>query len=478
MTSASSATVRAQEIPEFPRAAAAYALKELARRAGVSADFYRCWRMEFGAAGFVNVFVEPGTDKRIRFSQATPEFWQQIRAGVFRTSRASWMRRPVKISALVPDFRVPFSSIDKEEIGGLFSIVDNNCVECPVDLLASTMLTLGRFEETLPSPKDEYGRFSALSSVAWHDRFLDRPVIDELGLGFEQALSHLLPRWTPQERRLRVKLSHDVDEIGLPFTLRGTIGHAVRRGHPAWALRDLLAPVVNIETSYQRLMRLIVALSIERGIKPAVYWKASARGRNDTGYDLRHRAVRTMIEDFRAQGVELGIHPGYDSYQSRETLAAEVSALQELFGKRQLGGRQDFLRWNPQLWIEWEALGLAYDSSVGFADRIGFRAGTCYPFRPWILAEHREANLLEIPLLAMDETFYSHQKLGPAGTLVKLRELVEHCRAVGGIFTLLWHNTRIVHRGFLQAYQTLLDELAGTDNYNWEADSDRRFDVC
>lgn len=69
MATASSATVRAQEIPEFPRAAAAYALKELARRAGVSADFYHTWRMETGAAGFVDVFVEPGSDKRIRFSR-------------------------------------------------------------------------------------------------------------------------------------------------------------------------------------------------------------------------------------------------------------------------------------------------------------------------------------------------------------------------------------------------------------------------
>jgi uncharacterized protein DUF7033 len=478
MATASSATVRSQEVPEFPRAAAAYALKELARRAGVSADFYRAWRIETDDVGFVNVFVEPGTRKRIRFSQATPEFWKQVRAGIFRASRASWMWRPGKFSTLVPDFCIPFSSSDKEEIGRLFSILDNDCVECSVDILAATMLTLARFEETLPSPKDEHGRFSALSSFAWRDRFLDRPVIDELGLALEQALSHLLPRWRPQERRLRIKLSHDVDEIGLPFTLHGAIGHFARRGHPGWAMRDLLAPVMHIETTYQRLLRQIVALSIERGIKPAVHWKASAPGPNDTGYNPRHRAIRSMIEDFRDEGVEMGIHPGYETYQSRETLSAEVSVLQEFFGKRQLGGRQDFLRWNPQTWIDWESLGLAYDSSVGFADRIGFRAGTCYPFRPWILSEHREAKLLEIPLLAMDETFYSHQKLEPGETLVKLRELVARCSAVGGVFTLLWHNTRIVHRGFLRAYQTLLDELSGTDNYHWETDYDRGFDAC
>jgi len=55
---------------------------------------------------------------------------------------------------------------------------------------------------------------------------------------------------------------------------------------------------------------------------------------------------------------------------------------------------------------------------------------------------------------------------------------VARCRAVGGVFTLLWHNTRIVHQGFLRAYQQLLDELAGTVGYNLETDYDRRLDAC
>jgi len=478
MATAGTARVRTRENPELPRAAAFYALKELARRAGVTAEMLRTWRMETDAGGVLNVFVEPGTNKRIRFFQAAPEYWKQIRAGVFRTSRVAWMRPPTeKILELVPDFHIPFFSTGRDGAGCLFSIAGRDCVECPADLLASTVLTLGRFEETLPSPRDQHSRFPAASSIALRDGFLQRPVIDEYGLGFEQALLHLLPQWLPRERRLRVKVSHDVDEIGLPFTVRGAVGHAVRRGHPRWTVRDVLAQPLNIETAYQLLLRQIVGFSVQRGIKPAVYWKASAAGPNDTGYDPGCRRILAMIDDFRECGVEIGIHPGYGTFQAREKLSTEVSTLQTLLGDRQLGGRQDYLRWNPQMWIEWESLGLAYDSSVGFSDALGFRAGTCYPFRPWIFSESREADILEIPLLAMDDTLEPHKNLEPGTALLKVREIVERCRLVGGVFTLVWHNTRIIRPDVRCFYQTILDELAGHESYHWKTDYDGSIDA-
>ena len=470
MSTPGTARVFFEEIPEFPRAAAVYGVRELARRAGVSAEMQHAWRAEIDSRGFVNIYVEPGTDKHIRISRATPEFWQGVRAGRFRTSRAGWMQPPCSRFASVIDFRVPFSSLDREHVGKLFSMVSEDCVECPVDLLASTVLTLGRYEETLPASRDRHGRFPAAGSVASRDGFLQRPVVDQFGLAFEQALSHLLPRWKPAERRLRVKISHDVDEIGLPFTLRGVAGHALRRGRPLWAARDLVARPLGIQTAYQVLLREIVAWSIDRGIKPSVYWKASASSLNDTGYDLRQRSIRRMIGNFRAQGVEMGIHPGYETFESRETLSAEVSTLQELLGERKLGGRQDYLRWSPQTWLEWESLDLAYDSSVGFTDGLGFRAGTCFPFRPWLFSEGREANILEIPLIAMDDSVEMQEKLHPGSADSNTREIVARCREVGGVFTLLWHNTRIIERNARYIYQTLLDDLEGSESYDWRSD--------
>lgn len=464
--------VHTEEPVPIPRAAISYAVRELARRACITADVFKTWRLEFDEPDFVDVYVLPGTNRRIRFPRTSSQRWKELEAGKFRTSTATWFRAPEAWSALVPDFKIPFSSADRENVGPLFSPSGADCIECPVDLPLSTLLTLSRFEETLPGPRDGHGRFSAFSSIAWREGFLHRPVVDEYGLAFAQCLFFLLPGWQRPERQLRVKLGHDVDEIGLPFSLRGTFGHALRRNRPDAMIRDLVSLLTGADTSYQMFLRKIVQLSRERGLDSAVYWKSHHKGPYDSGYDPNHRRITSLIRSFQAQGVEMGVHPSYESFDSPVRLRSEVVALRTLLGEHQLGGRQDYLRWSPQSWIHWDSLGLAYDASVGFADHIGFRAGTSYPYRPWLLSQSRKAQLLEIPLLAMDSTLQGYMNLKPEQAMAKLQECVARCRSVGGVFTLVWHNTRLMEAQFAGMYRRLLDDLAGSQRFDWRGVGD------
>jgi hypothetical protein len=305
-------------------------------------------------------------------------------------------------------------------------------VQCAVDLPASTVLTLGRFEETLPGPRDLHGRFSAFCSVAWRDGFLDRPIVDEYGLAFAQALTQLLPGWRPVEKRLRVKLGHDVDDIGIPFLLRSTVAHTFRRGRPLATLRDLAAAGLGLETAYQALLKEIVQLSLDRGLDSAVYWKASPASPYDRGYEIQDKRHVAMRAAFESSGVEMGVHPSYHTFNSAPKLRNEISVLRKWLGRFELGGRQDYLRWTPETWLLWESLGMTYDASVGYADHIGFRAGTSYPYRPWL--------------------FYA---------------CVERCRAVGGVFTLVWHHTNLMASKQATIYRQLLDRLAGSAAFDW-----------
>lgn len=465
---AQAATSRAVEVQAgaLSREALRYGALELARRAGVSPEQSKAWRFEFGDLGAVTIFLLPGSAKRLVFPKIPEVIWSDVLTGKFRTSTAQWMKEPsANLESAIPDFKIPFSSSCGIKVGPLFSLVRFDSVECAVNLPASTVLTLSRYEETLPIARDEHGRFRTASSTAWAGGFHDRPIVDEYGAALEQALRALLPGWEPVDRKFRVMLGHDVDEIGLPFNLHSTVAHTLKRQRPAATLRDLLAPIFGIDTAYMSLLRKMVALSIKTKLSSTVYWKFSAEGPHDTGYDPRDSRVQSCLKALRGQGIEMGIHPGYETFERPERFSAEVEALTDVLETRDVGGRQDFLRWNPASWLAWEAEGLSYDASVGFADWTGFRAGTCHPYRPWLLSENREARLLEIPIIAMDSALRGYMKLTPAEALAALRGCVARCRTVGGVFHLVWHSTTMMDSGYAKTYRTLLRELAGSPAY-------------
>lgn len=124
----------------------------------------------------------------------------------------------------------------------------------------------------------------------------------------------------------------------------------------------------------------------------------------DDGYDPVHSKVQRLLSDLRQQGFQLGVHPGYDAFQSPAALQREVDLLCTALAIKHPGGRQHYLRLSPETWLDWEACGLSYDSSVGFADRFGFRADTAIPYRSRSIAQNRDLNLIEIPLVLMDCT--------------------------------------------------------------------------
>ena len=83
--------------------------------------------------------------------------------------------------------------------------------------------------------------------------------------------------------------------------------------------------------------------------------------------------------------------------------------------------------------------------------------------------------MLGIPLMAMVTPPQEYIKLSPEEAFRELSECVEPCRIVGGVFSLLWHNTRFIGRGYGGIYCRLLNELAGGDGYVWRVSCDGSF---
>jgi hypothetical protein len=100
-----------------------------------------------------------------------------------------------------------------------------------------------------------------------------------------------------------------------------------------------------------------------------------------------------------------------------------------------------------------------YDSTLSFADQVGFRCGTCHEYPAFDVVEAKPLKLLIRPLIAMECTVMGEKYMGlgtgrtAMETFLRLRQA---CKVVNGTFTLLWHNTELPGESERNFYLQLL----------------------
>ena len=109
------------------------------------------------------------------------------------------------------------------------------------------------------------------------------------------------------------------------------------------------------------------------------------------------------------------------------------------------GGRQHFLRWaNPDTWRNWDAAGLSYDCTLGYSEAVGFRTGTCHPYRVFDLVQRQPLDLYERPFQVMDVALMSSLSLSHDAAFDVVMDIASTCRRYGGSLGILWHNSGLL----------------------------------
>ncbi|MCC6224114.1 MAG: polysaccharide deacetylase family protein [Thermoleophilia bacterium] len=333
------------------------------------------------------------------------------------------------------------------------------------DELAEAFFHLARLEELGDAPRDRHGRFPAASSCL---EPLDPP-LERLRrrLGLEP------PRWAGA--RFAVALTHDVD-TPWRWTRAGIRGAAARlrdsarAGRAGPALREARAlaavPLHKLRGTdpnwrFERMLRIERARAVSSTFFVMAGHGHPADGAVPAVYErLRPRLVETIL----AGGGEVGLHGSYTAAADVATLRAERERLEALAGPL-AGQRYHYLRVDPHANLApLGRLGFRYDTSLGFADRPGFRAGIAHPFRPWDVAAGRPLDLVEIPLAVMDVTLAEERYLGlPAAAAERyLLDLVDWAGLHGGGFSVLWHSDRFdpaTSRGWDRLYFRFIEAV-------------------
>ncbi len=175
-------------------------------------------------------------------------------------------------------------------------------------------------------------------------------------------------------------------------------------------------------------------------------------------YDIRTREIQSVFEEIRQHGSEVGIHGGFGSHLDASLLKTEAGR----FPFPITGGRFHYLNFDMTCTFDiLESLGLSYDSTLGFAEKSGFRNGIAFPFLPYNIREDRPYPLLEIPLIAMDTTFRRYQYSAMAEILPEVLTIFNEVEKFNGCLTILWHNAYFSpykFAGWKDIYENILQE--------------------
>ena len=328
------------------------------------------------------------------------------------------------------------------------------------DPFAASFFLLSRFEEWSPMPKDEHGRPVTKALHAARHGYLDRPVVDEWALQLAARWREVDPGAPDPQRAYKQAITVDLDN-GLKYG-----------GRPMWrsfgsCVRDLLKGQWSDVKERVDVLRGIAPdpFLIDDELKARFrsgsdevkfFVLAAARGTWDHAVPVGHPAYAKALRDLTSWAI-VGLHPSYFSSEREGLTARERNALQHVIGKDITATRQHFLRLRvPDTLRELETLGIKEEHSFGVHDRLGFRCGTCTPYRWYDLQQERSTELMIHPFTVMDNTLRDKLGLSPEEAVQRVRSMIAAVKRVNGTFTGLWHESFLARTGKHSAWRAAI----------------------
>jgi peptidoglycan/xylan/chitin deacetylase (PgdA/CDA1 family) len=173
-----------------------------------------------------------------------------------------------------------------------------------------------------------------------------------------------------------------------------------------------------------------------------------------SGYEARELA--DTICKLRAAGREIGLH-GIDAWTDSASGREELEEIRRLTGDSEIGVRMHWLYFDQESPTILESAEAAYDSTSGYNETVGYRAGTTQAYKP-----PTAKRMLELPLHAMDTALFylSYLGLSQRKASARLREMTDTVAQYGGCLTINWHDRSLApERLWGACYRELIQDL-------------------
>lgn len=316
------------------------------------------------------------------------------------------------------------------------------------DWLATAFYMINSFQEYNIEPQndflDKYGRFRYDKSYQSKFDCIEKNIVQECFDSFAKE-NIIFSELTKVNRKTKVFISHDIDTINGSFLQDGL--WAVKRGRLDIILKLIMNEVL-LNPDWKNMDK-ITKLHSEHDLKSTFFWLATKKvGENRIkNADYSVEKYRKLIEKSASHGLHKSCY-NFSFGEELEMLPFDTKL-----------NRYHFLKFTlPNSWDDIQKSALKLDSSLGFAERYGFRNSYGLPFRPYNISTRTSYDFIEVPLNIMDGAIHRYMKIPLKETGSSIIDFFEKNKT-NSIISLLWHNTYFTnykYSGYLQEYKKVL----------------------
>jgi hypothetical protein len=352
-----------------------------------------------------------------------------------------------------------------------------------IDLVAASfrLLTLMDEQQIALNLRDRRGNFLVSALPKGRRSTIDLPLLDHQALFLQDKLfdiipglrSNIMPRW-PDGKKYAVCLSHDCDliHIGHPRELAVAVVKSLVRRKKVYfdmalcGVRYLHSIMESPFWGFNGWAKYEMTYSMRSCFYFAVAPRKSFRRFNDCKSDVFSRGVDWKVfQSMHKQGWEFGLHPSIDAQKDLEEIVLQKKAVEERLEAPLMGLRHHYLaidHFNAHnTFRKHVEAGFSYDTSLGWHEKAGFRAGTTLPYYPYDPLYKIPFPLIELPLSLMDT--YIMNIINTDQAIKAGREIASVVSVIGGMLMLNWHAetyfSKYIYANYLMVLQSILEPL-------------------
>tara|TARA_B100000767_G_scaffold41714_1_gene35368 strand:+ start:5676 stop:6974 length:1299 start_codon:yes stop_codon:yes gene_type:complete len=305
----------------------------------------------------------------------------------------------------------------------------------PFDFFAATFYLMSRYEEYLLHVKDENGRFMSNQCLAVQNNFIEQPIIDLWANRLLQMLRYKFPELETEE--LNSNQFIPLIEVVSPYKyihksfLRNIAQFFITLSKlQLWNIIEQLMVLLGFWKDPWNNFNSFTKLFKESKLKPRFFFLFSNITYLDQGISIFNTTFHSLIKSV-ADYHKVSLLVSTEARQKAKKFKLELESFESVihhntkFIKFNIGVTSVFETYRNVLAME-----EAEDFSLGYHDKIGYRASTAVPFRFFDLGNEIETALILYPLVASEEVL---RTTGALFAFEKLKQIKDQIPTPSGV---------------------------------------------